>query len=695
MKNKLKNALKNIYLKFNKNYALISIKQAFLVLIPVFIIGAIALMIQSFPITTIRNFIENAFDGNIYSILTIIYKATYGFAAIYLVLSLSYFRSNDVSKYKDIRIFCAISSVICYFASLGPKVLNSDYLMDYTNMTNIFSSLIISFAFTKLFCVFYKKFNKNESDTYMVAFERSMHCVFPTLCCLIISCLFGWLISLIPGISNFNDLIIVAFTNLFEPLKATYIGGFLIMLAESVLWIFGIHGGNVFDTLLNSPTGPFAVNNNQIMSKAFVDTFVLIGGCGTTICLFFAILLFSKERNKKKLCAFASAPIIFNINELLVFGIPIVLNPIYMIPFILTPLVSYSIAYLATYLGLVPQIIDSSVQWTTPIFISGYQATGSIRGSILQLIILIVGILIYMPFVRLEGVIAKENVKIYSKKLTEICRDCESKKEPYHLDGNNIMLRQLEDYIVSKLNNDIKNNKITLNYQPQVKNDKIFAAEALLRFKYDNNDDYLYPPLVVGIALNHNLFKELSKAIVMRVLLDMNDLQKIKPNLKISVNLTLDLLLDDDFRNWLIEKVKGFNITDYSFGVEITEDAIVSDKYDYKKIFSELKNAKIKILMDDFSMGHTSITFLQKNYFDYIKIDGNLIKDIHNERSRNIVLSIISLGKKLNFDIVAEYVECAMQKDTLLEMGCNIFQGYLYYKDMSKNDFLVLLQKDN
>ena len=99
--------------------------------------------------------------------------------------------------------------------------------------------------------------------------------------------------------------------------------------------------------------------------------------------------------------------------------------------------------------------------------------------------------------------------------------------------------------------------------------------------------------------------------------------------------------------------------------------------------------------MDDFSMGNTSITILQKNYFDFVKIDGSLIRNLENERTRSIVSSIIQLGQQLNFSIIAEYVETEKQRDQLLAMGCNIFQGYLYYKDMPIQALLTLLENEN
>ena len=116
----------------------------------------------------------------------------------------------------------------------------------------------------------------------------------------------------------------------------------------------------------------------------------------------------------------------------------------------------------------------------------------------------------------------------------------------------------------------------------------------------------------------------------------------------------------------------------------------MDDRYD--KIFEEIKNAGMDLLMDDFSMGRTSITVLQKNYFNFIKIDGGLIQNIYNERSCSIVESIVKLGKQLNFKVVAEFVETKEQYDILkknglrLLSGIPVLQGYAYIRHRSAAD---------
>lgn len=679
--------------RIENNNTFKSIKTAFISLLPVFLTGATTLTLQDFPINSVREFVNGVFNGFFYHLFNIVYTATYGFASFYLVITLSCCLSQTKTVYKDVKLFCIITAATSYFASLGKVILESDSdIVPYTNMSNIFPAMITTIISTNLFFLFYKLFNRDRLE-HSTTFSRSLRSIFPLAACVSIFAVASTLISFSDGGYNINDIILNLFAKPFESIGATYFGGLLIVLVESVLWLFGIHGGNVFDSLLNSPNGAFAFSNGQITTKPFIDTFVLLGGCGATICAFIALIIFSKIKKRKKLCHLAGIPLLFNINELIVFGLPIVLNPIYLVPFVLTPLVCYSIAYLATFTGIVPQIVNQGVQWTTPIIISGYRATGSVMGSVLQIFLLAIGVAIYAPFVLLDNRISKENEKRYLDKLADICRSCEARGVPYSIADQTYSLRSFEDDVTSALFDAIRERNIHLKYQPQVKNGKVVAAEALLRFSY-NETGYLYPPLVIAIATNNNLFGELSQEIVRRAITDLEALQQTDPDFKIAVNLNLDLIMDNEFRSWLIESVRNSDLTPDTFGVEITEDSNLSETDDYADAFNELKAEHIKVLMDDFSMGHTSISILQKNYFDYIKIDGKLIKQIENERIRSIVSSITKLGRELNFKVIAEYVETEKQRDILLGMGCEIFQGYLYYKDIEIDALNDILQND-
>ena len=123
--------------------------------------------------------------------------------------------------------------------------------------------------------------------------------------------------------------------------------GMLYILSLHVLWFAGIHGANVLDPITHDIYGAAMLSNEvaaaageplpHIMTKTFMDTFVFMGGAGTGISLAGALILFGKTQASRKIGIFSLVPGLFNINEVLLFGLPIVLNPLMLIPFLLTP----------------------------------------------------------------------------------------------------------------------------------------------------------------------------------------------------------------------------------------------------------------------------------------------------------------------------------------------------------------------
>ena len=98
--------------------------------------------------------------------------------------------------------------------------------------------------------------------------------------------------------------------------------------------------------------------------------------------------------------------------------------------------------------------------------------------------------------------------------------------------------------------------------------------------------------------------------------------------------------------------------------------------------------------MDDFGMGHSSMMYLQENAFDEVKLDGSLVRHISdNERSKKIIMGVIEMARKLNYHVVAEFVETKEQLNILKELGCDIYQGYYYGKAMKVQDFMNEYQR--
>ena len=690
---KLLDNIINIFYKVKKvlehNKYIQALKLSFTVLFPIFFIGSISLLLESFPLEFIREWINTSFNGSIKSILSLIYKVTCGMVSLYLVLALTSKYYPLLAKRKDTTIFACINSLICYVILIGPKIIIDDpsKILNYTGITSIFPALITSLVATLLYNYFLVKITNTTKHKFSSSFQMGVNSIIPLIICAVIFLIVSLGISAIANGKNFNDLVFIVLSKPFEKAGSSFLSGLFVCLCSSICWLFGIHGNSVFE---NTYRGVFGFSNGGIVSKYFFDLFTTIGGAGGTLMLLIAIVIFSRGRKKKRIAAYSSPLITFNINETLIFGIPVIFNPIYFIPFLLVPIVNYTVCYFAIEWGIVPPITNP-VEWTTPVLINGYIATGSFAGVILQIICILNGIFIYTPFVLLDNKVVDMSVDEKNSELKELTITAlNNLTQPVLVNRNDYLGAHAEELILN-LEDSIIKDDINLFYQPIVKDNKIISVEALLRFKYYTNS-HLYAPMVVALAKEKDLFEDLTKCIIRKACKDFKEMLAYNKELKISVNLELELLINQEFTGWLVKTLIEEGIPYHQFGIEITENSKFFNQ-NTSAIFDILHKNGINVYMDDFSMGHTSILYLQDSLFDYVKLDGELVKNLENPRCKEIINSIIKLGKSLNFEVIAEFVETEEQKEKLRKMGCTIFQGYLYYKPLEKDDILVKIKE--
>ena len=182
-------------------------------------------------------------------------------------------------------------------------------------------------------------------------------------------------------------------------------------LVSNLLWIVGIHGPNtiaavraaMFTEGINANLEYAQVNGTawgapyEVAGNMF-DVFGTYGGSGMTLGLIVAIFMFSKAKDQREIAKLSLAPGLFNINESVVFGLPIVLNPIFIIPFLLVPILGILIGHLAIQINFIPPVAFN-VPWTTPGPIMPFLATGTFKGLIVGIIIFVMSVVVYAPFV--------------------------------------------------------------------------------------------------------------------------------------------------------------------------------------------------------------------------------------------------------------------------------------------------------
>lgn len=180
-------------------------------------------------------------------------------------------------------------------------------------------------------------------------------------------------------------------------------------------WFFGIHGSTLIGDgimgpllLANSAANQAIIdsgleltlaNGGHIVTKQFLDQFITVTGSGITIGLVLYMAFFARSKQLKEIGKLGLIPSLFNVNEPVLFGTPVVLNPILAVPFMIMPILAGVIEYFALYFGLCPLYGGVVVPWTTPVIISGF-LVGGWKTALLQAVILILSVLVYLPFIR-------------------------------------------------------------------------------------------------------------------------------------------------------------------------------------------------------------------------------------------------------------------------------------------------------
>lgn len=224
-----------------------------------------------------------------------------------------------------------------------------------------------------------------------------------------------WVVRLLLENTSFESIHNVIGIVLGGPLSVlggSLIGSIVAYMLIMLLWSAGLHGTNIVAGVM-SPIWLSNTDANRIAFQAgeelpniftsqFFEIFVNIGGTGATFGLMLLMLFWSKSKQMKELGKLSAGPGTFMINEPIIFGTPIVMNPLLIVPFFLTPIITIILTYFAMSTGLVAKPAGIAIPWTTPPLIGGYLATGGkISGAVMQAVNIIVAFTIYFPFFKM------------------------------------------------------------------------------------------------------------------------------------------------------------------------------------------------------------------------------------------------------------------------------------------------------
>lgn len=461
-------------------------------------------------------------------------------------------------------------------------------------------------------------------------------------------------------------------------------------LINQALWFVGIHGSLAMDAYFSAdlfaPSG--APYSGAMAWRPIFDNFILLGGSGATLGLLIAIIIATRDGAQREIAKLSALPSLFNINDILLYGLPIILNPVYLLPFLGIPLLLTLLTVAAAQFGLVDMFSTPFVPWTTPALLSGWLVTHSWRGVALQLIEIGISTALYLPFAkRAETQRRHREAKAFANAIQAI-QTADELQQPiaHRLDHVGMIARGL----LADLRNARNRNALTLVYQPMHdRAGRVTGVEALLRWKHARYG-MLPTEAAITLAEQSGEIRPLGLWI-----LDQACACKARWNaagyrdLTMAINVSPVQLTDCSLAQELTNRLQKHSLTPAEIELEITESSVIPETRTVDQTLAELTKTGVRLSMDDFGMGYSSLLYLRRFKVHAIKIDGSLTRDVLcNRANADIIRTITALGQAQQVHVIAEFVETSEQREVLAQMGCDTFQGYFHSPPLDEEQCL-------
>lgn len=439
MFNKLESYLMPLATKLSSNKVLIAVRDGFLITTPLIIVASIFLLIANFPIPNWSEFWSRFLGVGWEEWFTNVSRAVFNTVGLFTCLGTAY----AYGKQRNTDAIQAGVVALVGFFILTPTKIIVDAIkepvdgvldMNYLGTNGIFLGILVAFIAVSVYCYVEKRgWTIKMPDGVPPAVSQSFAALVPSAIVMFIF----FVVRIGFGLTHFQTVYNFIFQILQVPLKGagnTLTAQIIYGFACTIFWFFGINGPAVANSVF-APIAKVLTMENldafqagkhlpNIFTDPFSNFFTNFGGGGSTLSLIIVMLLVCKSERVRKLGKLAFLPGIFGINEPIIFGLPIVLNPLLIIPFNLVPFINLLLSTLVTKLGIIPYTTGVSLPWTTPIGFSGYLSTGSIIAGVYQILLLGLGCLIYYPFIKaLDTQYLREEKQAAIDKVEEISFD--------------------------------------------------------------------------------------------------------------------------------------------------------------------------------------------------------------------------------------------------------------------------------
>lgn len=387
-----------------------AVRDGIVVTMPYLIIGSIVLVLGNLPIKALADAL-----APFRPYIVAPYFATFAVLTIFATFGIGYAMAQ---RYKLDAVAGGMMALVAFFLSTPVGADGWSFSMGYLSAGGLFVGIICALLAVEIYRFFVaRKIVITMPAAVPPAVSRSFSALLPGAGVVVVFWalqvalwIFGKNVLHAEAQFSLHDVVAKLLTAPLTGLAGSIWGALATVLILHLLWSVGIHGGNImagitgpiFLALMDQNVKAFAAGQaaTNVFTSSFFDIFVYVGGAGSTLGLAIVMAFFAKSQQLKTLGRLSVGPGIFNINEPILFGAPIVMNPLLLVPFIGTPLILTVLTWLAMSTGLLARTV-ALAPWTSPFFLGGFVSTNSAMGLVMACINVVLATAIYYPFFRL------------------------------------------------------------------------------------------------------------------------------------------------------------------------------------------------------------------------------------------------------------------------------------------------------
>ena len=649
--------LKAVNSRISESRFIFALQESFVALAPFVILASVLMLVAQIPI-----YFDWGEYLNVIPMIALLARGLQLFISIAVVISIAYHfaRHYDVDRIQTmllaLAVFLSTRAFVTESFDVKSTLLSLPFAID---IWQIAIPITAVFLFKVLAPHLKLSLNCETSPSRACMVLRYQHVFFVSYGVLL---LLWWLLWQAGGVLGAE----------MRHLAASIPNGLVMvgrLLTTQVFWFIGVHGNRMARSIFGSGLNQAHIFPN-LLYQQFTRLFAVSGGSGMGLSLLIALYLVRDEEHLK--IARVSTPfVLFNINTILIYCLPIVFNRFLFIPFVLLPLINLAVAY--AFLSVVPVAFQQgAIHWTTPPLMDAWIVGGGNPWLVvLQIFLILLGVLVYYPFIkRFSAAYSlshhRENL---SKNLElpeslQVHRGLHFHKVEHEIIESNLRIEEVINLLTSET--------LRLYYQPliSVPERQCVGLEALLRLRLP--DEAIAGPFFLRDIENAGLAPVLDLWVCRQVKthLQMWKARQFTP--MVSINLYPDTVNNAEALDKIIHLMEGEQVE-----FEIIERAFLEDENTIRNL-EKLKKRHFRVAIDDFGQGYSSYHFLSYVDVDTVKVDRSLANMLHHPKGRLIWEHMISLAHRLGIQIVAEGVETEEQAHLLAGMGVDVIQGFFF-----------------